>query len=584
MWHSALLILVLLVSFSSSTTVLKKTLSRRQVDTQPCQVLEGFDCKCVYNRVTCSVDNSLPSPIRIVPNEEHKYQSVELVIAAARDISVNDRTFEPVKGLYKPDADSVDFRVKFEKFTRLDLTSPGFLNRVFPDNLPANARKSVALEISNYDVQPNDNVNLFQNLNVNNLELYALYPFRGTFQQLFDGANINYVRLSGGDIRSDTSQPFTGNIARLELAKQATELSVRNFPVYPAHELVINAHYITDFNDQNPPNYENLAELHVQSPERIPANAFRNFPNLRVLTVSSVNGVDPQAFSGLNNLEKLTVKDTEPSVELLNSLPNLKELETSVEKLNEKTQCQLLDKLANGQLAVQAISNGRECTCVSAYLDAAAGRGACDAQHCEHSSCAAIKNNYDASTRTFKAPPAILRADGSNALYPRTPRVYQAAAKLSQQDQEKLQQAFPQQVQQPQEEYPTRTGDEQQGPYQPDQNQGDNQGNEGQDTNDNQGTGGDENQPGEGGNEGSETTTDDSEYYPSEDEITKNNGTSSDASTKKKTMSWLPIIIIAAAIALLLLVGLVILLVRKKRTTGGKGNYNQAPTNEAARA
>ncbi|CAF4593152.1 unnamed protein product, partial [Rotaria magnacalcarata] len=79
---------------------------------------------------------------------------------------------------------------------------------------------------------------------------YALYPFHGSFQQLFDGANIKYLRLSGGDIRSDLSKPFTGNIARLELAKQASALSVQNFPIYPAHELIINAFYITDFNNE----------------------------------------------------------------------------------------------------------------------------------------------------------------------------------------------------------------------------------------------------------------------------------------------------------------------------------------------
>ena len=49
-----------------------------------------------------------------------------------------------------------------------------------------------ALEIYNPLVQPHDNVNLFANLNVDSLELYTLYPFRGTFQQLFNGANIKY--------------------------------------------------------------------------------------------------------------------------------------------------------------------------------------------------------------------------------------------------------------------------------------------------------------------------------------------------------------------------------------------------------
>ena len=196
-------------------------------------------------------------------------------------------------------------------------------------------------------------MNLFQNLNVDSLELYALYPFHGTFQQLFNGANVKFLRLSGGDIRSDTSQPFSGNVGRLELAKQASALSVQNFPVYPAHELTINAFYITDFNSEHPPNYANLGELRVYSAERIPANAFSRFPNIHTLSLTSDKEIDPQALAGLRNLEKLTIKDTKLSTEFLSGLPNLKEFETSVEKLDERTQCQLLEKLANGQLALQ---------------------------------------------------------------------------------------------------------------------------------------------------------------------------------------------------------------------------------------
>jgi hypothetical protein len=193
-------------------------------------------------------------------------------------------------------------------------------------------------------------------LNVDSLELYVLYPFRGTFQQLFNGANIKYLRLSGGDITSDLSQPFSGNIGRLELAKQAASLSVENFPVYPAHELIINAFYVTDFNSEHPPNYANLRELRVYSPESIPANAFRQFPNIHTLSISSEKGIDPNALAGLSNLEKLTIKDSRPSLELLNSIPNVKEFEASIEKLDERSQCQLIEKLANGQVAIQGES------------------------------------------------------------------------------------------------------------------------------------------------------------------------------------------------------------------------------------
>ena len=194
---------------------------------------------------------------------------------------------------------------------------------------------------------------MFANLNVDSLEIYVLYPFRGTFQQLFNGANIKSLRLSGVDIRSDSSQPFTGNIGRLELAKQASQLTAQNFPVYPAHELIINAFYLTDFNSDNPPNYSNLGELRIHTTERVPANAFRQYPNLHTLSISTEKEIDPQALNGLHKLEKLTIKDTKPSLELLNSVPSVKEFEASVEKLDDREQCQLIEKLANGQVVVQ---------------------------------------------------------------------------------------------------------------------------------------------------------------------------------------------------------------------------------------
>ncbi|CAF3339176.1 unnamed protein product [Rotaria sp. Silwood1] len=451
MLRITLLSLILFVSLSS-TSLLRKKISRRQSEPEYCHAIEGFECKCTYYRVTCTSDRDLPTTINVLPNEKNKYHSVELVINGEREQNVHDYTFEPVKQLYKPDADNLEFRIKFEKFTDLRLSSPSIFNRVFPDNLPSNVRKIMALEIYNPLVQPHDNANLFANLNVDSLELYVLYPFRGTFQQLFNGANIKYLRLSGGDIRSDLSQPFTGNIGRLELAKQASQLSIQNFPAYPAHELIINAFYVTDFDSDHPPNYSNLGELRIHSQERIPANAFRQYPNLHTLSVSTEKDIDPHAFDGLHNLEKLTIKDTKPSLELLNNLPNVKEFEGSVEKLNDKEQCRLIEKLASGQMAVQAIPNGHACTCVSAYLDTASGRYPCEAQNCEQSSCAAIKDNFDASTRTFKTPPPIRRGDGSDALRPREPKVYTAPFQVSRQDQEKVQHAAPHHVHQPSEE------------------------------------------------------------------------------------------------------------------------------------
>ncbi|CAF4378012.1 unnamed protein product, partial [Rotaria magnacalcarata] len=427
MLHKSLSFIILIISLSlslSSKSILRKSIQRRQSDLPYCDAIESFECKCSSFRVTCTTTRDLSSPINILENEKHKYQSVELVIAASLDIKVNDQTFEPIKQLYKNDPDSLEFRVKFEKFTGLHLSSSGIFNRVFPDNLSSNIRKHMALEIYNPKVAPSEDLYLFKNLNVDALEVYALYPFHGSFQQLFDGANIKYLRLSGGDIRSDLSKPFTGNIARLELAKQASALSVQNFPIYPAHELIINAFYITDFNNEYPPNYSNLGELLVYSTERIPANAFQQFPNIHTLSITTDRDIDPKALRGLNHLEKLTIKEAKPSITLLNSQPSIKEFETNVEKLDEEEQCQLISKLADGQVAVQTIPTGRECTCIIAYLNSAVGRTPCDIQDCDRSTCSAIKNNYDPTTHLFKSPPSIQRADGTDALHQRQSKVY----------------------------------------------------------------------------------------------------------------------------------------------------------------
>ncbi len=87
-------------------------------------------------------------------------------------------------------------------------------------------------------------------------------------------------------------------------------------------------------------------------------------------------------------------------------------------------------------------------------MDTAAGRVPCDAQYCEHSSCDAIKNNYNADTSTFNVPPPIRRSDGTNALRQREPRVYTVPFQVAAQNQEKFQQATSQQLQQPPEADP----------------------------------------------------------------------------------------------------------------------------------
>lgn len=566
MLRTAFISLLFLVSVSSSS-MLRKSVVRRQNDAQYCQAIEGFECKCSYYRVTCTTDRDLPSTIQVSPNEKQKYQSVELVIGAPANLQVTDRTFEQIKELYKPDGDNLEFRVKFEKFAGLHLSSPGLFNRVFPDNLQSNARKHLAVDIYTPDVPPTNNPNLFQGLNVDSLELFGLYPFHGTFQSLFNGANIKFLRLSGGDISSDLSQPFTGNVGRVELAKQASSLSVQNFPVYPTHELVINAFYVSDFNSENPPNYSNLKELRVFSTENIPAGAFRQFPNLQTLSVATEKDIDPNAFSGLTNLEKLTIKDTKPSLNLLNSVPTVKEFEANIDKLDDNAQCQLLEKLANGQIAVQAVPNGEHCTCANAYLSAAAGRAPCDAQHCEHSTCAAIKNSYDASTRTFKAPPAIRRSDGSDALRQRDARVYSAPFQVSQQDQDKLQRGAVQQV--PQQQYqPQQPGDDSQRPNEGETDQGYNPS---VDREDQEGETNTEKEEGENTQDEQGTNQEQGENVNPEYQGVAGNGTETGEGSlpPKKGMSWLPIIIIAASIVGLLLIGLVILLLRKKRANQG---------------
>ncbi|CAF4052721.1 unnamed protein product [Adineta steineri] len=444
MFRVILLFLILSVTLpTSSISIIRKDRIRRQLDNQHCDAITGFDCKCSFYRVTCTIDHELPSPINIIENEKHKYQSVELIIEAPRDIHINEYTFEPVKELYSLDEDHFEFRIKFEKFTTLHLSSPSIFNRIFSDNLPSNARTHLALEIYNPEVTPDNNPNLFQNLHAESLELYALYPFHGTFQQLFKDANIKFLRLSGGDIRSDVSETFTGNIARLELANLANAISVHHFPVYPVHELTINAFYVTDFNSEYPPNYANLVELRVHTQNRIPAHAFRQFPNILTLSVQSDQGIDSHAFDGLTHLEKLEIRDSQPSLNLFNILPNLKEFKASIETLDENAQCKLIEKLATGKVAIQAQPYGQECTCVSAYLDTAVGRFPCSPQGCEYSSCDAIKNNYNADTSTFNPPPTIQRSDGTDALREREPRVYTAPYQVTPQDKEKFLNAAP---------------------------------------------------------------------------------------------------------------------------------------------
>jgi hypothetical protein len=151
MLRSAFLCLIIIVSVSS-TSELRKSISRRQTEPEHCQAIEGFDCKCSHYRVTCTSDRDLPASLNVIQKEKQKYQSVELIVNGERDQNVYEYTFEPVKQLFKADADNLEFRIKFEKYTALHLSSPGVFNRVFPDNALPTARKHM-VKSKNFSVQ-----------------------------------------------------------------------------------------------------------------------------------------------------------------------------------------------------------------------------------------------------------------------------------------------------------------------------------------------------------------------------------------------------------------------------------------------
>ena len=127
--------LFVLVIFSSCSSSLRKSVVRRQAELRLCHAIEGFDCECSYIRVKCTIDRKWTSPWKIVANEKGKYPSVELVIDAPYDIDVNASTLEPVKELYRTGGSNLEFRLELRSFTTFHLSSPGILNRVFPDNL-----------------------------------------------------------------------------------------------------------------------------------------------------------------------------------------------------------------------------------------------------------------------------------------------------------------------------------------------------------------------------------------------------------------------------------------------------------------
>jgi hypothetical protein len=142
MLRTTFLSLLLFVSLSPSSSLLRKSISRRQSEPTNCQAIEGFECKCSTYRVTCTSERALPQQIKVVQSEAQKYPSVELIFSGAHEQNVYEYTLEPVKQLFKPDADNLEVRVKFEKFTALQLSASAF-NRVFPETVPASTRKNL---------------------------------------------------------------------------------------------------------------------------------------------------------------------------------------------------------------------------------------------------------------------------------------------------------------------------------------------------------------------------------------------------------------------------------------------------------
>ncbi|CAF1370707.1 unnamed protein product [Rotaria sordida] len=441
---SLILLLSLTQSSSSSSSMLLKSISYRQNQFPLCNPIHGFECLCSYFRLICRTNHGFSLPLIILEDEKNKYESIELIISTEDEVKVNDQTFELIKQLFKNEGNHLEFIIKFEKFSELHLLSPGLFNNIFPDNLFSYSQKHITFQIIHHEISQNENINLFENLNVDGLEIYSHYPFHGTFQQLFNGSNIKELRLAGGDIRSDLSQTFTGNIARLELIKQAKSLSIKTFPLYPVHEYITSAFYLTTFNNDHQPNYSNLVELHVHSQELIPARAFQQYPNIQILSIKTDKYIDEDALDGLNNLEKLTIREPNPSLALLNKAKTVKEYETNIEKLDENSQCTLVDKFSHGEIFVRALRNGNKCNCMIAYLHVVIGQTPCNIDYCEYSTCSAIRNNYDSSLRTFSMPPTILRADGTNMLYERRINIYTKPYEIPKNDKEKYYKAMEQ--------------------------------------------------------------------------------------------------------------------------------------------
>ncbi|CAF1341101.1 unnamed protein product [Rotaria sp. Silwood1] len=448
MLHRILSNLILLISLtlssSSSSSMLWKSILRQQNEFPLCNPIEGFECLCSYSRLSCRTNHGFSLPLIISDDEKNKYESIELIISTEDEVQVNDRTFESIKQLLKTEENHLEFIIKFEKFSELRLSSPGLFNNIFPDNLSLYSQKHITFHIINHEIPQNENINLFENLNVDGLEIYSYYPFHSTFQQLFNGSNIKDLRLAGAGIRSDLSQRFTGNIARLELIKQAKSLSIKTFPLYPVHEYIASAFYLTEFNAENQPNYANLLELRIHSQELIPARAFQQYPNIQMLSIKTDKYIDVDALDGLNKLEKLSIMEPNPSLAILNKATTVKEYETNIEKLDEDSQCKLVDKVSNGEIFVRALRNGNECNCMIAYLYIVVGQSLCDIDNCEYSTCSAIRNNYDSSLRAFKMSPSIFRADGTNILDERRINIYTKPYKIPENDRKKYDKAMKQ--------------------------------------------------------------------------------------------------------------------------------------------
>lgn len=262
------------------------------------------------------------------------------------------------------------------------------------------------VNIYNPHVLPRYDEHLFENLEVSSLEFNAFYRPAASFQQLFNGSNIQCLQLSGDPIRSNLSQSFTGIIRRFEYVTRAKSLSLDNIADYPADALIIKAWGLTEFPKDSISHSHKVVELHVISSEPIPTHAFRGLSKLESLSVETEKDIDLHAFDGLTHLQRLSIRGQNISMDLLTALPELKELELDFDQLGDSTQCQLLTRLVEEPRTstyYRIHTKAEHCTCLTAYLAAMMKESSCHARNCRSHPCSTIRKHYAEKSKTFRS-------------------------------------------------------------------------------------------------------------------------------------------------------------------------------------